>query len=52
MLKYLLLLSLGYSAVLKVPEEYTTIQSGIDASVEGDTVVVYPDLYNENILID
>ena len=52
MLKYLLLISLGYSAILKVPEEYTTIQSGIDAAVDGDTVVVYPDLYNENILID
>ena len=29
-----------------------TIQEGIDAAVDGDTVVVYPDLYNENILID
>ena len=52
MLKYLLLISLGYSAVLKVPEEYTTIQSGIDAAVDGDTVAVYPALYYENITVN
>ena len=50
--KLLLLLSFGFGAVITVPDDYSTIQDGIDAAAIGDTVVVYPDLYNENILID
>ena len=50
--KLLLLLSFGFGAVITVPDDFITIQDGIDAAAEGDTVVVYPDLYNENILID
>ena len=53
MKKYLfLLLSFGYSAIINIPEDYSTIQAGIDASVDGDTVVVYPGLYTENIVVD
>ena len=48
----LLFLSVCYSAVIKVPADYTTIQEGIDAAVEGDIVVVYPDTYYENITVD
>lgn len=33
--------------MLFVPAEYPTIQSAIDASVDGDTVVVVPGTYNE-----
>ena len=53
-MRLILLLSLqfSYAAILNVPDQYATIQSGIDAAMDGDTVVVYPDLYNENILID
>lgn len=32
-----------------VPAEYATIQSAINASADGDTVVVYPGTYFENI---
>lgn len=32
-----------------VPEDYTSIQSAIDASVEGDTIFVLPGTYKENI---
>ena len=53
MKKYLfLLLSFGYSTVINVPDDYSTIQAGIDASIDGDTVVVYPGLYTENIVVD
>ena len=34
------------------PGNYTTIQSAIDAALEGDTIYVYPGTYNENIIID
>ena len=44
----LVLLSFGYG-IIKVPADYLTIQAGIDAAVDGDIVVVYPDTYNENI---
>jgi len=35
--------------VLHVPAEFTTIQLGIDASAPGDTVLVQPGTYPENI---
>ena len=38
-----------FFAVINVPDDYSTIQAGIDASVNGDTVLVAPGLYVENI---
>ncbi len=37
------------AAIRNVPSQYTTIQSGINASVDGDTVLVQPGTYFENI---
>jgi parallel beta-helix repeat protein len=37
------------AGVLNVPGEYATIQSAIDASTAGDTVLVHPGIYYENI---
>jgi len=39
----------SYSATIKVPSDYTTIQLAIDAAVNGDTVLVAPGAYVENI---
>ncbi len=38
-----------YSTIINVPAQYTTIQSAINASVNGDTVLVAPGTYMENI---
>ena len=37
------------AATLNVPGQYATIQGAIDASVNGDTVLVDPGIYKENI---
>ncbi len=37
------------SAIINIPNDYPTIQQGIDASLTGDTVVVMPGTYFENI---
>ena len=54
MKKYLLLLlcvpliGIGQTTLL-VPSQYNTIQNAINASVTGDTVLVSPGTYYENI---
>jgi parallel beta-helix repeat protein len=45
----LLLAGLGNAATIYVPDHYPTIQDAINASVNGDTVIVRPGVYVENI---
>ncbi|MDP8241417.1 MAG: T9SS type A sorting domain-containing protein [Candidatus Celaenobacter antarcticus] len=40
------------AAILNVPADFTTIQIGINSSVNGDTVLVQPGTYVENINYD
>ncbi len=37
------------ATIINIPGDYPTIQQGIDASVDGDTVLVQPGTYAENI---
>jgi predicted outer membrane repeat protein/parallel beta-helix repeat protein len=49
----MLLLTLTASgADLHVPDEYTTIQAAVNASVDGDRVIVESGTYYENITVD
>ncbi|MCF7912730.1 MAG: hypothetical protein K9M99_09390 [Candidatus Cloacimonetes bacterium] len=48
---FIISVNLLAAAILTVPEEYTTIQSAIDACAENDTVVVSPGNYAEHLTI-
>jgi len=41
--------SFANGADLLVPEEYATIQAAVNASVDGDRILVAPEVYNETI---
>ena len=43
---------LSHGATVRVPADQTTIQAGIDASAAGDTVLVSPGTYFENLAYD
>ena len=40
------------ATVINVPDDYSTIHSGIDASNDGDTVLVAQGLYFENLILE
>ncbi len=39
----------AWATIINVPDDYPSIQEGIDVSVNGDTVLVQPEIYVENI---
>ena len=43
--------SIIFAATINIPADYTTIQAGINASVNGDTVLVAQGTYSENLIL-
>tara|TARA_Y100001980_G_C14427648_1_gene216940 strand:- start:81 stop:668 length:588 start_codon:yes stop_codon:yes gene_type:complete len=48
----ILFLGFSYSTVINIPADYSTVQERLDASAEGDTVLVYEGEYFENLILD
>jgi|WetSurMetagenome_2_1015567.scaffolds.fasta_scaffold889462_2 hypothetical protein len=46
---FMLLSNWSGATVIEVPNDYPTIQQAINAAADGDTIIVFPDIYYENI---
>jgi hypothetical protein len=49
---FILLFSFLSATTINIPTDYTTIQEGIDASVDGDTVLIAQGTYYENLILE
>ena len=48
----LVLSSFAFAEIINIPDQYSTIQAGIDASMDGDTILVDQGNYYENLIIN
>ena len=49
----IIVLAVSLSAsIINIPADYPTIQMGVDSSLAGDTILVAPGLYIENVVLD
>ncbi|MBL51641.1 MAG: hypothetical protein CMG57_06750 [Candidatus Marinimicrobia bacterium] len=51
-LNIFILISTVTAATIHVPADYPTIQEGIDASTNGDSVIVEQGIYSENLILE
>ena len=49
MLSLFLPCSFAFAVTINIPNDYSTIQAGIDAANDGDTILISPGIYIENI---
>ena len=40
------------ASIINIPSDYSTIQEGINASIDGDTVLVAQGTYIENLILE
>ncbi|MBT3960517.1 MAG: hypothetical protein HOB68_08140, partial [Candidatus Marinimicrobia bacterium] len=40
------------ATTINIPADYSTIQEGINASADGDTILVAPGTYTENLILE
>ena len=48
---FILLFSFLSATIINVPDDYSTIQAGINASDNGDTVLIAQGIYFENLIL-
>ena len=48
---FILLVSFLSATIINVPDDYSTIQAGINASDDGDTVLIAQGIYFENLIL-